>query len=391
MRKGEDPLRYKSADGSPIFKCAVALVRGENLFETLLLNLHRYSQVDAVPMQARNGDPPAWERTRPTEAEDRTPDGYRDLLTWQSRRARLIPERLPNGLAGVSRVVLMKGNQFPDHFVLATAETMTPFRKNNDPKAKSSGWLPLTIRSKRALWRDSAAIFQQAAESAEHATAISLARPRMFAWLGDLESGGWLPHAVRVLDVEVFGIESDRASLSAWRQETLPLPKDYLRTPELAIGIEHALELTEHVHNVLQATAAKFAEIALAPQSNEGGRQADREKGVKPLRDAIDIDSAYWPFLEAPFLDLLRQLPSDRKQDENGQMFAGKARLAAWGSSVHEIANRAMRLAVSSGGTSAWMLKARAEAEALYRHLMVKRMADYTARTQEGVAIESTG
>ena len=142
---------------------------------------------------------------------------------------------------------------------------------------------------------------------------------------------------------------------------------------------------------MLQATAAKFAEIALAPQSNEGGRQADREKGVKPLRDAIDIDSAYWPFLEAPFLDLLRQLPSDRKQDENGQMFAGKARLAAWGSSVHEIANRAMRLAVSSGGTSAWMLKARAEAEALYRHLMVKRMADYTARTQEGVAIESTG
>ncbi len=125
----------------------------------------------------------------------------------------------------------------------------------------------------------------------------------------------------------------------------------------------------------------------MAPQSDEDGREADREKSVKPLRKAIDAESAYWPFLEAPFLDLLRQLPNEREVVEDGQVFAGKASLAKWGTDVRGFATRAMQQALSSGGTAARMLKAAAEAENWYRNRMGQRMADYAQHTERGVPL----
>lgn len=389
LRKGENPLLYKSADGSPIFKCAVVLVRGRNLFETLLLNLHRYSLTDGVPMQVRNRDRPAWERDEPTDAADLIPEGYRHLLTWQSRRARLIPHRQRDGAIGVSRVVLMKGNQFPDGFELASAETMVPFRKNNDPRAIVKGWTPLTIKRERALWRDSAAIFQQTAVAGDRAPSISHARPRMFDWLAVVQSDGYLQTYAQNLDVEVFGIESDRASLSAWRQESLPLPRDYIDRPELTTGVEWALRFVEDVRNVLLASVSKYAELALASQSDAGGRQADREKGVNPLRNAIDVEAAYWPFLEAPFLGFLRELPLESVPTDAGDDRYGKETLTEWGTTVTRIANRALRRAILSGGTSARMLKAAAEAEGLYGGLMAKQRSAFAAKTERGVLVGS--
>ena len=387
FRRGEDTNVEGSADGSPLVKCAVALVRGDNLHQTLLLNLHRYDRVDERPMSTKHGDKPAWERSEPTSPSDRWPDGYRDFLTWQSRRMRFIPERMLNGATGVSRVVVMKGHQFPDKFEMRAAETMVPFGENRDSKSKSPGWFPLTIKSERTLWRDSAAIFQQEAVSERSARSVSMTRPRMFDWLATLVSDGLLERETSTLDVEVFGIESFTQRLVAWRQETLPLPTNYLDEPALTIGLEWALELTESVNRILQSTVAKFAALALVPQSDEGGREADREKSVKPLLKAIDAESAYWPFLEALFLDLLRQLPDEREIVEDGQAFAGKASLAKWGADVRAVATRAMQQALSSGGTATRMLKAAAEAENLYRNLMGQRMAAYAQQTERGVPI----
>lgn len=389
LRKQEPAQSFKSADGSPIFKSAVTLVRGETLHQTLMLNLCRYSEVDGVPMPAREGDRPAWERVALTAAEDRFPDGYRDLLTWQSRRIRLFPCHKADGTLGVSKVVVMKGNQFPDDFELAVAETMVPFKKDLRKNAKVTGWVPLVIRNNRSLWRDSTAILQQAGREGESAP-LALTRSRSFDWLATLETEGELGTNAATLAVEVFGVESDQAKLNSWKHEHLPLPLEYLTAPQLTVGLGYALALAEDVGRLLEWTTSTFAELALASESDEGGRKADRAKGVTPLRESIDVGASYWPFLESPYLELMRGLPGDVEKHETDDVY-GKALLAAWSKNVKVIADRAMKLSLGSGGTSGRMLKAAAKAEGVYRAQMAKHMTEYAQRIEGGIAVERAG
>src|SRR4030042_1009376 len=86
--KGEE-----SAKAAPLVKGAVCLVQGNNLFETLMLNLHCYNRDDAEPFDMDKDDAPAWERNEETLTQDRFPKGYLDLLTWQNRRVKLHPEQ----------------------------------------------------------------------------------------------------------------------------------------------------------------------------------------------------------------------------------------------------------------------------------------------------------
>jgi CRISPR system Cascade subunit CasA len=97
LERGQNPALYKSADAAPLTKGAVCLVKGRNLFETLMLNLHRYNREDASPFDFDGEDLPTWERSDETRAGDRWPRGYLDLLTWQSRRIRLRAEETESG------------------------------------------------------------------------------------------------------------------------------------------------------------------------------------------------------------------------------------------------------------------------------------------------------
>ena len=83
----------ESAKAAPLNKGAVILPRGRSVFETLMLSMCRYVPEEGDPWSFdRDRDLPAWEREGETRPEDRVPDGYIDLLTWQSRRIRLQPE-----------------------------------------------------------------------------------------------------------------------------------------------------------------------------------------------------------------------------------------------------------------------------------------------------------
>ncbi len=67
LEKGQNPKLYKSADAAPLAKGAFALLKGRNLFETLMLNLHRYSAADEQPFPFEaDKDMPAWEREEET-------------------------------------------------------------------------------------------------------------------------------------------------------------------------------------------------------------------------------------------------------------------------------------------------------------------------------------
>ena len=112
FEKGQS--EHGSADAAPLFKGAVLLVRGNALFETLMLNLHQYSRDSGVPFAGMKPDDcPAWERDDATKTGDRQIAGYLDLLTWQSRRIRLIPTLDSDGGVMVQRVSVVKESNFP--------------------------------------------------------------------------------------------------------------------------------------------------------------------------------------------------------------------------------------------------------------------------------------
>jgi CRISPR system Cascade subunit CasA len=378
LRTGENPKLFKSADASPLFKSAVVLVRGRTLFETLLLNLHRYAPDDDEPFATRHGDRPAWERDEPTAAVDRAPDGYRDLLTWQSRRVRLLPEPQADGTVGVRRVVLMKGNQFPDEWDIHGKETMVAYACRQDAKPGQQAWFPVGIRRERALWRDSTALFQ----SVDPGTT----RPKTFAWLRDLHAAGIFDPVHAVFELDAFGIAADRQSFYAWRHERLPLPSLLLTEPRLVAALRIALALAEEIGRLLRMAAERFAELAVAPGTGTtGARKPDREKAVKPLARSLALDVAYWPRLETPFKHFVTTLPGDRATDEHGNDHVGARSLPDWGGIVVEVARGVMTTLAATSVDSARGLKAAAVAEGWFGRELLRALRDYLANVKGGV------
>ncbi|WP_406639234.1 type I-E CRISPR-associated protein Cse1/CasA [Amycolatopsis sp. WGS_07] len=88
---------------------AIHLLHGRTLRDLLLLNL----PVD--PAEADPGDLPAWERPPAPAGPDRPlPGGPCDLMTWQSRRVRLIPRRRDDGSLVVTGAYLGYGDPLDD-------------------------------------------------------------------------------------------------------------------------------------------------------------------------------------------------------------------------------------------------------------------------------------
>ena len=153
----------ESAKAATLNKGAILLAKGDDLFQTLMFNLCRYAPEEEEPWDFDwEKDVPAWERDGKTHPEDRRPDGYLDLLTWQSRRIRLQPEIGEDGGTVVKKVVIMKGFQLPQDYILHDKETMLAFQKNLRATSNQDPWQSVTFKEGRALWRDSLALVQSA-------------------------------------------------------------------------------------------------------------------------------------------------------------------------------------------------------------------------------------
>jgi CRISPR system Cascade subunit CasA len=346
-----------SATSAPLLQAAVCLVRGRTLFETLLFNWHRYSERAEEPFAfdaAR--DLPAWERAAARHPMARAPDGYVDLMTWQSRRILLVPEPVDGGTV-VPRVVIMKGAQFPEGLELHARETMVAYRKVLQPTPGQRPWVPIGLSEDRAVWRDSHALFRSLAGQS--------ARPRTLTWLADLVMAGHLART-EMFALDVFGLMGDRAKLLFWRHERLNLPLDLLEAADRLEVLQIALTIAERVSRLL---GAGFVEVpgergprkVPAPFTKLAGELLGTTADARAVVQHLAPGRRYWSLLEPAFR---RFVPSLTVQ---GVTSNGRSEvLAQWLEQVRGAARDSFSKAIAEFDVSARQQQAAALAADLF-------------------------
>jgi len=352
------------AYASPLIQSAVALVRGKNLFETLMLNLHRSDPEDDTPWTFDTAeDLPSWELSHETESRDRLPKGYIDFLTWQSRRVILFPIHNEDGDIVVNKVLVMKGFQIPDNFRREEKELFVPFRALPKAKKNQSPWVSIRFEEEKALWRDSLALLQSIDGKQ--------IRPKILSWLGDLVSSEILRNE-DTISMSFYGFTVDQAKPLFWRQETFLLPLAYLENPKLVALLGEVLTLAEKVGDskhiegeksggILNEGLRRLAYVLVKPNADEGIKP--KEENIAPILKRLDAGSLYWSRLEPSFKSLMVNLPKDKTSDDDGKEIFGRSQLKIWAKIVVETAQKAFDSAVNSLSGSARELKAVAEAE----------------------------
>jgi CRISPR system Cascade subunit CasA len=356
FQRGEE--RHRSADAAPLVKGAVILLTGANLFETLLLNMVNVDGGSSMPFEfdpAR--DRPAWEQDVPVTPSERHPDGYLDLLTWQSRRVLLVPER-DGGSVVLRKVILMKGYQFPDGADLHAKETMVAFQKRDKAQRGQDPWPPVGFRPERALWRDSLVLLQKSTEKRQ--------RPRTVDELANRDLSRQQP-----VTLCAFGISSDRAKVFLWRHERLPLPPAYLTDDALLAKLAEALKLGEEAAERVRAALRVMAEKALFPAGNPD------QKRLRAFLDSLAAERPYWSALDVPFRRLMVDLPDAWTQDEE------RIPMRAWAKAVGEAARNAFESAARSLETSARGLRAVAEARGAFDAHLNNLLGEHIERQGE--------
>lgn len=203
----------------PLGQLGVVVPKGRNLFETLLLNL------PIVEDGLAPDDAPHWRRPPlgPTW-ESREPTGLLDLLTWPSRRVRLIPEEV-DGRVVVRSVVLTAGDR-----MLATPrdEPHTAWNATRNPKPDDPPWRPRRHQSGKASWQGLDALL---AISDEAEVPGKYESSGLLHQIGDLTAEQHLDDSYP-LDVEIVGYEygTQSAVFDNLVADALPLPVAALRS-----------------------------------------------------------------------------------------------------------------------------------------------------------------
>lgn len=320
LKGAPETIYWQSAYGGALIPGAMIWLTGDNLFETLALNLaplERLDDEDESNIDDSEQDRPAWRLDRPELLRDRmtgksktatSPLGTRDRLTLQSRLMRLLPVQVESGVV-VRRAAFNHGRSLDA--AQHSFDPMLAYRPS-----KKEGYLVTRLSPERAAWRDVHSLMGLNTKSKdgkfERVTprSLSLLHDALDRKLPDLDG-------TRLLRLNVAGIANDQAKILLWRHDRLDAPAAVLCDPAMAERVGVLLQEAEEVAGALRGATRRLCEHFLAPLSVdpagapvEGAMRADPDR-VTALADCIDPRPAYWARMESAFHHLLLRLGTD--------------------------------------------------------------------------------
>ncbi len=350
----------------PLVGGALFWIRERSLFRALLLNAA--PEPEARMMLGEDDDtglPPAWERPLPKIHARRPVEGYRDYLTWQSRRLTLVTETGAEGRTVVTGVYITQGDK-DDPPVKNDPLMATVHPKNKEP-------FPYGLRADRAVWRDADTLFKLLRPGEGGS-------PRTFSWLRYVARR----ENVDRYAVDVFGLINDQAKVEMWRHEQMPvfpvLLAEATEEGRPLHQIKNALDAAREQRKILNTalrTTASYLLSAPKPGSDESPN-AD-PKAVTALVDALAAEPRYWAALELRFYPFLQALAERADADFDTR----QAVLWDWAEGVFRAAQNAFRTATAHLDRDARQLRAVAEGERRLMRTKAYRNHLKTAKPQE--------
>lgn len=301
-----------SAAVLPMMDAANVLVRGANLYETLLLNLMEYDPSRDKPSAVIGNDIPCWERVD-QKPKERIPAGYIDYLTYQWRRVKLFAQD-----GKVVRVALHPGDRFPKDIATSQWECSIAYTKTDKVR----------LKPKRSLWRDSA-VFLQSADTSS--------RPRILDWVAELKADDLVKSN---LYLQILGLNVDPKIIAkpiGWSSQQFAVPLVYLTEKSLWQSLSRAIAIAEDHQQIFRAfRGSPYHALAEALNNSDTGGFAA----------TLDGESRYWATLDQTFQNLLQSLSLDKTKDGNGIIY-GNIRLPEWTIAVQRAARDAFTQSIA--------------------------------------------
>ena len=287
----------------------VVLLKGVNLFDTLMLNLVRYDNSHPFKKSETHDDIPFWERDDKSLNEDkkgRYPYGYLDYLTWQSRRLWLIPFIEDNQIK-VQNLFMANGEKIKDDWTNNNNKPQMVYKINRKSELKT-----LRINPNRHIWRDAEALIRLN----DPKTPTKIKSPIAINWISLLVSSGVLS-SQKIYNLEIFGICTDpkkAAKIISWHKSSIPLPLKYLEDQSLVNNVKNFIEKCELIDKSIYSTMFSYGKAYLYPLTDEKGgsslssNQRDR---VRAFVKNHQLQYKYWSLIEKHFFKFLEELASE--------------------------------------------------------------------------------
>lgn len=315
---------YGSDKAGPLSNTAALLPLGENLNQTLMLNLHPFVSRQAVP------DLPAWEKKPLTVAQIKAKPGFatgpNDRYTRQSRSVLL--ERELDGSVRWCRFA--EGDPLAEN--PAAPDPMASFRAGGDKLIR------LTFGEGRAVWRDLPALLPNPSGGTQAAAvrqwALSL-RERM----GDEGNQAFL----------VAGVASDQAKVLRWRTEQLFLPLRLLEDPASIALLRDFVAQAEELFHVLKTPLVALIQETLPSPSHK-----DTRKRARAIFENSAVPRGYFSLVEQRFA----QVP--------GLLHSPDKATAYWTECLREAGHNMWSMALREFGGSPLSLRAAAVCSSRY-------------------------
>ncbi|MDR4471081.1 MAG: type I-E CRISPR-associated protein Cse1/CasA [Nitrospira sp.] len=333
----------------PLVGGAIFWIRGNCLFEGLLLNAPPYDKARAYSGEDTVPDVPCWRAELPDLHERRAARSYLDYLTWQARRI-TVQFDLTNPFTLKATGVYFSQGDRNDPIKDPLMATVIP----RDAKKEA---FPFNFRPDRALWRDASGLLQLTGEKRGNS-------PRTFQWLQEhaqLRYAGVADWRSLSEQVDVFGLMNDQAKIELWRHDRMPVYFSYLIEQERVLVLEALLEFAEEQALNLRDAAKRVANYALASPRAGGIDLPKADTGAATnFVNALGAEPRYWGSLETHFYQALAEIAALPLEEANAYRWE-------WAMRIFHNAQTAFRDATAALDQSARLLRAVAEGERVLR------------------------
>ena len=258
-----------SINGAPAL---YALPMGENLFETIVMN---------IPIRASqdSGDGEVAWRSRRIPGQERSQATTVEALTWRPRRIQLIADYDESNNLSVSEMRFEKG----DSTRLNWIDASLAYRFDKDKV------VPIRMQMNRPLWRDAGPLLlMNDIERGKDETKISFKRPDV------VEQAFALTDHDDSLVIHVYGMRTDmKMKVFEWAKSALSIPTNLGRSSRLGSLVHEEIGRAERAAFVLRSCIK-----ALYPRGGGGNKEA-----LKTVADRCE--RTYWQRLEYSFHPLM--------------------------------------------------------------------------------------